>query len=155
MTREELNTSIDENVTDRTVENPSSAPLIGAEMKNVADYVDGKTPLAVVVLRVSRDGGSGEYTVTELGNSFSGTTFSAADQSTSATRITASSGVFANSKTTIDPIVYATSGGANLWFGVGGNDLTTSIRDINWFKYDASQNRPNSFNVVLKISVYP
>lgn len=40
MTRPELNTSIDTNVTNRTAEAPSSAPLIGTEMKKVADYVD-------------------------------------------------------------------------------------------------------------------
>lgn len=69
MTREELNTSIDENVTDRTIENPSSAPLIGTEIKKVADYIDDRIsalPVGVATAGIVESESTGANTAEPL-----------------------------------------------------------------------------------------
>lgn len=151
MTREELNTSIDENVTDRTTENPSSAPLIGTEIKKVADYVDERIPVDVV-LRITRSS-EGDYTVTEEYNP-TDASFSASDSSTNGVGITSSVPVFVNGKNIVTPSLYR--GGGNPFLTFDNGFLTTSLRLIVFYNVETqAESRPGSFTITVTIKIYP
>lgn len=107
MTRDQLNTSIDDNVTNRTEENPSSAPLIGGEMKKLADYVDERIPKVYAAL-VSQSGASAP-TLKELINT-TGVTFTASRSGSGNYLLQGSENVFTLDKTALS--YFYNSGGA-------------------------------------------
>lgn len=149
MTREELNTSIDENVTNRTAEDPSSAPLIGTEMKKVADYVDERLPKTYAAL-VSQSGTSAP-TIKQLINT-TGTTFTISRSSAGNYLLQGASNVFTTDKTGLS--FSFNSGGAQpngemAFYSIGAQFFTIETRISGTLADDVI------VDAHIKIEIYP
>lgn len=127
-----------------------------ADINNmIVDYVDQEVDAVgtEVVLQITRDGGTNEYSVTDIKNN-TGITFTAADASTNGVGITASAPFFVNSKVFSPNGAIHNAGQPYIYYD---NGYATPVLRAIYFYNVATQasSRPASLTIRVSFTVYP